>query len=49
MKLHSKNIAIIAGASNEQIELVSKKMIEESNVSVSRAREILETLNESGT
>lgn len=45
MKLHSKNIAIIAGAINEQIELVSKKMIEESNVSVSKAREILETLN----
>jgi hydroxymethylglutaryl-CoA reductase len=45
MKLHSKNIAIIAGATNEQIELVSKKMIEESNVSVSRAREILESLN----
>ncbi|WP_231129079.1 hydroxymethylglutaryl-CoA reductase, degradative [Candidatus Nitrosocosmicus hydrocola] len=45
MKLHSKNIAIIAGAANEQIELVSKKMIEESNVSVSRAREILESLN----
>lgn len=45
MKLHSKNIAIIAGAINEQIELVSMKMIEESNVSVSKAREILETLN----
>ena len=45
MKLHSKNIAIIAGATNEQIELVSKKMVEESNVSVSRAREILDTLN----
>jgi len=45
MKLHSKNIAITAGATNEQIELVSKKMIEESNVSVSKAREILETLN----
>lgn len=45
MKLHSKNIAIIAGATNGQIELVSKKMIEESNVSVSRAREILESLN----
>lgn len=45
MKLHSKNIAIIAGATNEQIEFVSKKMIEESNVSVSRAREILETQN----
>ncbi len=45
MKLHSKNIAIIAGATEEKIELVSRKMVEEKNVSVSRAREILETLN----
>ena len=45
MKLHSKNIAIMAGATDDKIELVSKKMVEERNVSVSRAREILETLN----
>ncbi|HYG00534.1 MAG TPA: hydroxymethylglutaryl-CoA reductase, degradative [Candidatus Saccharimonadales bacterium] len=45
MKLHSKNIAIIAGATEEKIELVSRKMVEERNVSVSRAREILEELD----
>src|SRR6188508_1353277 len=42
MKLHSKNIAIIAGATNDKIEMVSRKMVEERNVSVSRAKEILE-------
>ncbi|VFJ14079.1 hydroxymethylglutaryl-CoA reductase, degradative [Candidatus Nitrosocosmicus franklandus] len=48
MKLHSKNIAIMAGATDNMIELVSKKMVEEKNVSVSRAKEILETLNKKG-
>jgi hydroxymethylglutaryl-CoA reductase len=44
MKLHSKNIAIIAGATNDKIGMVSRKMVEERNVSVSRAKEILESL-----
>lgn len=46
MKLHSKNIAVTAGATGHKIEIVSEKMVEERNVSVSRAKEILETLNE---
>ena len=46
MKLHSKNIAIIAGATNDKIETVSRKMVEERNVTVSRAKEILESLKE---
>ena len=48
MKLHSKNIVKIAageGASNEQIEEVSKQMIKEGRVSVSRAKEIMESIN----
>lgn len=44
MKLHAKNIAIIAGAEGDLIEKVSEKMIEEKNVSVSRAGELLEEL-----
>jgi hydroxymethylglutaryl-CoA reductase len=46
MKLHSKNIAIMAGAVGEKIEQISIKMIKEGNVSVSRAKEILETMNQ---
>ena len=48
MKLHSKNIVKIAageGASNEQIEEVSKQMIKEGRISVSRAKEIMESTN----
>jgi hydroxymethylglutaryl-CoA reductase len=42
MKLHSKNIAKIAGALNDQIEKIAQQMINEENISVSRAREIIE-------
>ena len=45
MKLHSKNIAKIAGALNEQIEEISEQMIKEGNVSVSRAKEIIDYIN----
>ncbi len=45
MKLHSKNIAKIAGALNYQIEEISQQMIKEENISVSRAKEIIETIN----
>jgi hydroxymethylglutaryl-CoA reductase len=45
MKLHSKNIAKIAGALNDQIEEISQQMINEENISVSRAKEIIESVN----
>jgi hydroxymethylglutaryl-CoA reductase len=51
MKLHSKNIVKMAWglggerASNEQIDEVSQQMINEGNVSVSRAKEIMESMN----
>jgi hydroxymethylglutaryl-CoA reductase len=48
MKLHSKNIVKIAageGTANEQIEEVSKQMIKEGRISVSRAKEIMESIN----
>ena len=41
MKLHSKNLAIAAGAIGEQIDKVAKIMIEENNVTFARAKEIL--------
>jgi hydroxymethylglutaryl-CoA reductase len=45
MKLHSKNIAKIAGALNNQIEVISQQMIKEENISVSRAKEIIESID----
>jgi hydroxymethylglutaryl-CoA reductase len=45
MKLHSKNIAKIAGALNDQIGKISQQMINEENISVARAKEIIESIN----
>lgn len=45
MRLHAKNIAITAGAQGEQIEAVAKQMIEEKNITVGRAKEILDSLS----
>jgi hydroxymethylglutaryl-CoA reductase len=45
MKLHSNNIAKMAGALNDQIEYISQQMVNEANISVSRAKDIIETIN----
>jgi hydroxymethylglutaryl-CoA reductase len=44
MSLHSRNIAVNAGATAEQIEAVAAQMVKERKVNVSRAKEILEEL-----
>jgi len=44
MKLHARNIAIAAGAKPEQIDKIVKKMVEESNISLNRAKELLSQL-----
>jgi len=41
MELHASNIAVIAGAKGGMIERISKKLVKEKNVSVSRAGELL--------
>lgn len=41
MKLHAKNIAVTAGAKDTQIDEIAKQMVEEKNISVARAKEIL--------
>ncbi len=41
MRLHARNIAVIAGATESKIEKVAEKMIEEKNINVARAKEIL--------
>ena len=42
MKLHAKNIAVTAGASGNAVEEVAERMVAEKNISVSRAKEIME-------
>jgi hydroxymethylglutaryl-CoA reductase len=44
MKLHARNIAASAGAKPEQIDKIVKKMVEESNISLNRAKELLSQL-----
>ncbi len=41
MKLHARNVAIAAGATGDDIDRISKIMIEENKISITRAREIL--------
>ena len=45
MKLHAKNIAILAGAEEDQVDEVADKMVESDKVSQSQAEKILDDLN----
>ena len=42
MRLHAKNIAVTAGAKGDAIEKVATEMVAEKNISVSRAKEIID-------
>ncbi|MBI4170600.1 MAG: hydroxymethylglutaryl-CoA reductase, degradative [Candidatus Aenigmarchaeota archaeon] len=44
MKLHAKNIAIIAGAQGDKVHQLAERMIREKMVSVSRAEELLKEM-----
>jgi hydroxymethylglutaryl-CoA reductase len=41
MSLHAKNIAVMAGAKEELIDIISEKMIKEGNIKLDRAKEII--------
>ncbi|MBI5347338.1 MAG: hydroxymethylglutaryl-CoA reductase, degradative [Candidatus Aenigmarchaeota archaeon] len=42
MELHAKNIAVMAGAKGSEIDKTALQMIKEKNITVSRAKEIIE-------
>ncbi len=44
MSLHARNIAVMAGAKSEEIDIVAEKLVDERKVRVDRAREILEEI-----
>ena len=44
MKLHAKNIAVTAGASEKEIDAVVSRMLKDGEISVSKAKEILKEL-----
>jgi len=47
MKLHARNIAAFAGATNQEIDAVAAKLSEEKRFTVERAKEIIEELRTS--
>jgi hydroxymethylglutaryl-CoA reductase len=44
MNLHAKNIAVMAGASGKQIDIVAEKLVKEGKIKLDRAKEILEEI-----
>ncbi|MCH8022575.1 MAG: hydroxymethylglutaryl-CoA reductase, degradative [Thaumarchaeota archaeon] len=44
MKLHARNIAVAAGASGDLVEKVASKLVEENNIRVERARELVQAI-----
>jgi len=44
MSLHAKNIAVMAGATGDQIDKVADQLVKEGKVKLDRAKEIMETL-----
>jgi hydroxymethylglutaryl-CoA reductase len=44
MSLHAKNIAVMAGAVGDEIDIVAERMVKEKTIRVDRARQILEEL-----
>lgn len=44
MKLHARNLAIMAGATRDLVDIIAERMIKEGNISFKRAQEILEDL-----
>ncbi len=48
MELHARNIAVMAGAKGDEIDIIAKKLVDEGRVRVDRAREILEEMRKEG-
>jgi len=44
MKLHARNLAAAAGANSQQIDEIVKKMVQENNISLNRAKELLDQI-----
>ncbi len=44
MKLHARNLATAAGAGPKQVEKIVEKMVQENNISLNRAKELLDQI-----
>ncbi len=47
MRLHARQVALAAGSSGELVPLIAERLVQEGNIRVKRAREILQELNPS--
>lgn len=45
MKMHARNVAIAAGAKGDMVDVIAKKMYEENNITIARAKQLLEELS----
>jgi hydroxymethylglutaryl-CoA reductase len=48
MKLHSRNIAFMAGARGDMIDIISEHLVKEDKVSLSRAKELMAKFSQDG-
>ena len=48
MKLHSRNIAFMAGARGRMIDIISEHLVKEDKVNLSRAKELLDKYSQKG-
>jgi hydroxymethylglutaryl-CoA reductase len=48
MKLHSRNIAYMAGARGNMVDIVSECLVKEDKVNLSRAKELLVKFSQDG-
>jgi len=48
MKLHARSLAISVGATGELVDIIVQRMVEERNISMSRAKDLLEELKGKG-
>lgn len=48
MKLHSRNIAFMAGARGDMIDVISELLVKEGNVNLSRAKELIAKFSQNG-
>ena len=45
MKLHARNIAAMAGAKGDLIDIIANRIVEENTININRAKEVLESLS----
>ena len=48
MKLHSRNIAFMAGARGDLIDIISEHLVKEDKVNLSRAKELMIKFSQDG-